>query len=148
MIVYFLRETAKLYFKAKKLGNATKTVVSGVKNVGSAVVNGVKTVANWAGNAAKNVVNVVKNVGSAVASGVKTAVNWVGNATKTIVNGVKNIYIQAIDSSGRTSELIPMQISYIDAQGPTLTITADKNNNTWATSKTLTVTGSDDYTYF
>ena len=28
LIVYFLRETAKLYFKAKKFGNATKTVVN------------------------------------------------------------------------------------------------------------------------
>ena len=74
---------------------------------------------------------------------------WQGTINiMTEVNGSKNIYVQAIDSCGKKSELIPMQISYIDAQGPTLNVTADKNNNTWATSKTLTVTGSDDYTYF
>ena len=74
---------------------------------------------------------------------------WQGTVNiKTEVNGTKNIYIQAIDSCGRKSELIPMQISYIDAQGPSMSVTANKDNNTWAASKTLTVTGSDDYTYF
>ena len=74
---------------------------------------------------------------------------WRGTINvKTEVNGSKNVYIQAIDSSNRASALIPMQISYIDAQGPTLNVTANKDNNTWATSKMLTVAGSDDYTYF
>ncbi len=74
---------------------------------------------------------------------------WQGTINiMTEVNGTKNIYVQAIDACNRTSALIPMQISYIDAQGPTLTITADKNNNTWATSKILTLTGSDDYKYY
>ncbi len=74
---------------------------------------------------------------------------WRGTINvKTEVNGTKNVYIQAIDSSNRASALIPMQISYIDAQGPTLNVTANKDNNTWATSKMITVAGSDDYTYF
>ena len=74
---------------------------------------------------------------------------WQGTVNiKTEINGSKNIYIQAIDASNRASALIPMQVTYIDAQGPTLNVTADKNNNTWATSKILTATGSDDYTYF
>ena len=74
---------------------------------------------------------------------------WEGEVNiMTEVNGVKNIYIQAIDSSGRTSELIPMQISYIDAQGPTITVTPDIDDNTWSRAKTLTVHGYDAYKYY
>lgn len=74
---------------------------------------------------------------------------WEGEVNiLTEVNGVKNIYIQAIDSSGRVSELIPVQISYIDAQGPTITVTPDIDDNTWSRSKTLTVHGYDAYKYY
>ena len=74
---------------------------------------------------------------------------WEGEVNiMTEVNGNKDIYIQAIDSSGRTSELIPMQISYIDAQGPTITVTPDIDDNTWARSKVLTVHGYDAYKYY
>ena len=66
----------------------------------------------------------------------------------TEVNGDKDIYIQAIDSCGRTSELIPMQISYIDAQGPTITVIPDIDDNTWSRAKTLTVHGYDAYKYY
>ena len=74
---------------------------------------------------------------------------WEGEVNiMTEVNGDKDIYIQAIDSSGRTSELIPIQISYIDAQGPTITVTPDIDDNTWARSKVLTVHGYDAYKYY
>jgi uncharacterized repeat protein (TIGR02543 family) len=74
---------------------------------------------------------------------------WEGEVNiMTEVNGDKDIYIQAIDSSGRTSELIPMQISYIDAQGPTITVTPDIDDNTWSRAKTLTVHGYDAYKYY
>ena len=74
---------------------------------------------------------------------------WEGEVNiMTEVNGIKNIYIQAIDSSGRTSELIPVQISYIDAQGPTITVTPDIDDNTWSRAKTLTVHGYDAYKYY
>ncbi len=74
---------------------------------------------------------------------------WEGEVNiMTEVNGVKNIYIQAIDASGKASELIPMQISYIDAQGPTITVTPDIDDNTWSRAKTLTVHGYDAYKYY
>ncbi len=74
---------------------------------------------------------------------------WTGTVNiKTEVNGSKNIYVQAIDASNRASALIPMQVTYIDAQGPSLNVTANKDNNTWAASKVLTVSGADDYVHF
>ena len=74
---------------------------------------------------------------------------WEGEVNiMTEVNGDKDIYIQAIDASGRTSELIPMQISYIDAQGPTITVIPNIDDNTWSRSKILTVRGYDAYQYY
>ena len=70
---------------------------------------------------------------------------WTGSINiLTEVNGSKNIYIQAIDSTGYQSTLIPMQISYLDSKGPEITVSVD-NNNIWSKNKLVTVTGTDEF---
>ena len=67
---------------------------------------------------------------------------WQGTLNvPTEVDGSKNIYIQAQDSTGHTSEMIPMQISYVDYSGPEITLSLD--TNAWSPYKTLTVTVDD-----
>lgn len=62
----------------------------------------------------------------------------------TEVNGTKTIYVQAKDSTGNLSAKIPIQVSYIDAKGPTLTMSAlDKPNTEWTRTKTITISGKD-----
>lgn len=70
---------------------------------------------------------------------------WQGTLDiSTEINGTKNVYIQTKDECGNVSELTPISVSYIDAQGPTLTIgKADVSNTTWSRSKTITVYGQD-----
>lgn len=69
---------------------------------------------------------------------------WTGiiNIT-TEVNGSKNIYVQARDATGNVSDFIPMEISYLDAQGPVITASVDPNANVWSRKKTVTITGKD-----
>ena len=55
----------------------------------------------------------------------------------------KNIYIQAIDSTGNTSALIPMRVQYLDSKGPTLTQNINIANDKWAKEKILTIEGHD-----
>ena len=59
----------------------------------------------------------------------------------TEVDGSKNVYIQAQDATGNYSEMIPMQISYVDYSGPEITLSLD--TNAWSPYKTLTVTVDD-----
>ena len=59
----------------------------------------------------------------------------------TETSSSKNIYIQAIDSTGNKSDLIPMQVSYLDAIGPKMTTTI--NSNEWSTFKTISNTVED-----
>lgn len=62
----------------------------------------------------------------------------------TEVNGTKTIYVQAKDSTGNLSAKIPIQVSYIDAKGPTLSFSAlDKPNTEWTRTKSITITGRD-----
>ena len=69
---------------------------------------------------------------------------WQGNVNiLTEVKGSKNIYIQAVDSVGYGSSLIPMQISYLDSKSPVVTTSVNIDNNTWARTKALTVKATD-----
>jgi len=59
------------------------------------------------------------------------------------VNGTKDVYIQAIDSTGRTSDLIPMTIQYLDSKGPEINIISAVNLNSWSKTKVITVRATD-----
>lgn len=59
----------------------------------------------------------------------------------TEVDGSKLVYVQAMDATGYTSEMIPMQISYVDNSGPKINLSLD--TNAWSQYKTLTVTVED-----
>lgn len=69
---------------------------------------------------------------------------WTGiiNVT-TEVNGSKNIYVQARDATGNLSKMVPMEISYLDAQGPVITANVTPDANVWSREKVVTVTGVD-----
>lgn len=62
---------------------------------------------------------------------------------KTEVNGTKYVYVQATDSTGNKSKKVPVAISYIDAQGPSITASVDTND--WSRVKKVTVTGRDEF---
>jgi hypothetical protein len=55
--------------------------------------------------------------------------------------GRKNIYIEAIDSTGLKSELIPMEIRYLDSTGPRLN--TNINETDWTSIKTVNVIAED-----
>lgn len=59
----------------------------------------------------------------------------------TETNSSKYIYVQAIDSTGNKSDLIPLKISYIDSIGPT--ITTNVNTTNWTSYKLLTIKAED-----
>lgn len=62
----------------------------------------------------------------------------------TEINGTKTIYVQTKDESGNVSDFFPIQVSYIDAKGPTISVgKADVANTTWSRTKTITVYGQD-----
>lgn len=69
---------------------------------------------------------------------------WTGiiNIT-TEVNGKKNIYVQARDATGNLSDMIPMEISYLDAQGPVISASVTPAANIWSREKVVTVIGRD-----
>ena len=69
---------------------------------------------------------------------------WQGNVNiLTEWKGNKNIYIQAIDSVGYESSLVPMQITYLDSKKPEVTTSVNIDNDTWAKTKVLTVKATD-----
>ncbi len=70
---------------------------------------------------------------------------WQGTLNiDTEVNGSKYVYVQTKDATGNMSALIPIQVSYIDAKGPTTSFgPVDISNGTWSRSKTVTVSGTD-----
>ncbi len=73
---------------------------------------------------------------------------WQGNINILAeIKGNKDIYVQAIDSVGNVSELIPMQISYLDSKKPVLTTSVNIDNNTWAKTKILTITATDAFDF-
>lgn len=69
---------------------------------------------------------------------------WQGEINITMeLNGTKNIYIQAIDAVGNQSDLIPMQIAYLDSKAPDMQVNVNVDNNTWAKSKLVEVVATD-----
>lgn len=62
---------------------------------------------------------------------------------QTEIVGSHQLWIQAKDSRGHLSELVPITVSYIDSKGPTLIVNNLNNINTWSKTKSYTVTAQD-----
>lgn len=62
---------------------------------------------------------------------------------QTEVVGKHQIYVQAKDSRGNLSELIPVTVSNIDSKGPSVSVTNLNNINIWSKTKSYNVTAQD-----
>lgn len=62
---------------------------------------------------------------------------------QTEVVGKHQIYVQAKDSRGNLSELIPVTVSNIDSKGPSVSVTNLNNINTWSKTKSYNITAQD-----